>query len=87
MLALNARESLVFEVVAEEAGTFFCFDAVAGLEMASGGGLHIGGDEEAVSVEFGDMGRGVEEFAIFGGGEDIGDGGGVEAVGAEKLEK
>ena len=38
-------------------------------------------------VELGDVGRRVEEFAVFGGGKDVGDGGGVEMVGAEKLEK
>ena len=38
-------------------------------------------------VKLSDVGRRVEEFAVFGSGEDVGDGGGVEVVGAEKLKK
>lgn len=83
----NARNALVLEIVAKEAGTFFYFDTVTGLWMTSGGGLRIGCYEELTAVELGDMRRGIEELAVFGSGEDVGYGGGVESVGAEKLEE
>ena len=53
--------------------------------MAAGEGFHIGGNEEFSLVELGDMGRRKEEFSPFGGGEDVGDGGGVEAKGMKHL--
>ena len=50
-------------------------------------GLRYGCYEELAAVELGDVGGGVKEAARFGCRENIGNGGGVEAVGAEKLEE
>ena len=96
MAALDARETQVFEVVAEKAAASFQSYAVARLRMASRGGLDIGGYEQLAAVELGDMRWGLEKLA--GGAvagrilamqdrEDVADGGGVETVRTEKLEK
>lgn len=55
--------------------------------MAAGKGFDLGCDKEFAAMKLGDMGGRVEELTSFDSGEDVGDLGGVEAVGAEELKE
>ena len=85
MAALDARESQIFEVVAEKAAASFQSYAVTRLWMPAGGWFDIRSNKDLSTMELGDMAGRVEEFSVLRSREDVGDNRGVEAVRTEKL--